>query len=105
MDSNIKNIFKKPSDVKKDAVLNPADLLRHAAAIIRFDKESALNSQKNVYDLVAPSNDSESKRPTSLENLTSNRGSVTITDKSKNNSAETAAPKNLVSFSSQKMDS
>jgi hypothetical protein len=105
MDSNIKNIFKKPAESQNSRVLNPTDLLRHAAAIIRFDKEAALNAQKDVTDMATLSNDQSIPKTTiSLENMTSHRGGVSISDRSKLESNKSTPPENIVTFSNRKKD-
>ena len=83
----------------KRGLLSPAELLRHADAIIRFDSETALKTQSNLSDLVHPSDDLRSANggsPTSLEILCGSGGGLKI--------KSTEAPKNIVIFNSRKKD-
>lgn len=84
----------------KQKLLTPADILRHAEAIIRFDREVALRTQDALTDLVTPSQDHREGTPaamSTLETLCGAGGAIKF-------KSDSAAPQNVVSFAARKKE-
>lgn len=98
--SDTKNIRKIGGSVAPSQITLSA-LAKFAESVIRRDKEAALRSQQGVDDLIAPSQDHRDGKPvqtSSLEALCGKTGNVKL----QRSEAQTAAPDNIVTFSSRK---
>lgn len=94
-----KNVRSIGTPQAKKELLTASELLKHAEAIIRFDKEAAMRSQQGVSDLVAPSNDQReatAPRTSSLDELCGKAGTVRV--------QSTATPQNVVPIGTRKKD-
>jgi hypothetical protein len=81
---------------QKKKALSLDDVARHAEALIRFDQKSALASQNQLNDLVAPSNDSRDGSTTSVSSLEILCGDNKAVKFNKNDAQE-----NIVAFSTK----
>jgi hypothetical protein len=98
-------------DVKPTQLARPAkkqrkptaeELLQHAQAIIKFDRDMALKSQRGVDDLVNPSQDSRQSKPVSLARLEDFCGAKPHQGVIVESTSEDSDKSNVVPFSTKK---